>query len=71
MAGLKLRKLPERAPVKLTITVSPELNRSLGEYAALYNQAYGENESLVDLLPYMLQAFLDSDRDFCRARRIR
>jgi hypothetical protein len=32
MAELKLAKLPDRTPVKLTISVSPELNRALVDY---------------------------------------
>ena len=42
MAELRLPKLPDRTPVKLSITVSPELHRSLGDYAAAYEQAYGQ-----------------------------
>lgn len=41
MADLRLGKLPDRVPVKLTISVSPELNRALSDYARAYEQAYG------------------------------
>jgi hypothetical protein len=35
MVNLKLAKLPDRTPVKITITVSPDLNRALQAYAAM------------------------------------
>ena len=68
MADLKLAKLPDRTPVKLTITVTPDLHRALSDYAALYAQFYGHNEPVIELIPAMLAAFLDSDRSFARNR---
>jgi hypothetical protein len=69
MPDLKLGKLPDRTPVKITITVSPDLNLALGEYAEVYRSAYGEAETIAELIPFMLGAFLDSDRGFAKARR--
>lgn len=69
MAGLRLAKLPDRTPVKLTISVSPELHRALGDYAAAYARAYGQDEPVSELIPAMLASFLDSDRLFARERR--
>ncbi len=71
MADLKLAKLPDRTPVKHTITVSPDLNRRLAEYAEAYNQTYadGDPETVTELIPYMLQTFLDSDKGFARTRK--
>ena len=66
MADLKLGKLPDRVPVKLTIAISPDLNRTLGDYARTYEEVYGEAESLCELIPAMLAAFLASDRGFAR-----
>ena len=68
MAGLKLGKLPDRTPVKLAITVTPDLNQMLNEYAALYAITYGREEAIAELIPAMLASFLDSDRDFIRNR---
>jgi len=68
VAEVKLPKLPDRTPVKLTISVTPELSRGLHDYAAAYEATYGQAESIADLIPYMLQAFLDSDRGFARSR---
>lgn len=69
MADLKLAKLPDRTPVKLTITLGAELNLSLKEYADLYEATYGAAEQVVDLIPYMLEAFLQSDKGFARGGR--
>jgi len=46
MADLKLGKLPDRVPVKLTVAVLPDLHRALQDYAALYAQAYGHEEPI-------------------------
>jgi len=69
MPELKLGKLPDRTPVKIAITVSPDLNQALRDYAAIYRATYGETESVADLIPFMLGAFLESDRGFAKARR--
>jgi hypothetical protein len=66
---LKLGKLPDRTHAKITITLAPELNAALRDYAAIYRETYGEAESVADLIPFMLQAFLDSDRAFVKARK--
>ena len=42
MSDLKLAKLPDRTPVKIRITVSPDLNKALHAYAELYRETYGE-----------------------------
>lgn len=68
MADLKLAKLPDRTPVKLSITITPDLQNALQQYAALYAEAYGTEEPIVELIPAMLAAFLESDRNFVRAR---
>lgn len=68
MAELKLPKLPDRTPVKLTINLPPDLHRSLSDYAAIYNDTYGQTETLAELVPHMLAAFLASDRGFAKAR---
>ncbi len=64
---LKLAKLPDRKPVKITITVKPSLNAALQAYAQLYRETYGVSETVVELIPYMLQSFLDGDRNFAKA----
>lgn len=68
MADLKLPRLPDRTPVKLSLTISPELAASLGAYAEAYRDAYGREEPLTELIPAMLTCFLESDRAFVRGR---
>ncbi len=68
MPDLKLARLPDRTPVKMSITVSPQLAHKLGVYVELYNATYsGSSEMVSDLVPYMLENFLDADRNFMKA----
>jgi hypothetical protein len=67
MAELRIAKLPDRTPVKITIAVLPELNDALAHYAKIYSETYGQSDPVVDLIPSMLTAFLDSDRGFQRS----
>lgn len=69
MPDLKLSRLPDRTPVKLTVSVLPDLHQALEDYAALYATTYGRQEPLAELVPAMLAAFLEGDREFARARR--
>lgn len=66
---MKLSKLPDRTPVKLTTTLMPDLAARLRDYADFYAETYGTREEVADLVPFMLEAFLDGDADFRRARR--
>ena len=69
MVELRLAKLPDRTPVKLTVIVSPDLHAALTAYAALYAETYGADEPIGELVPAMLASFLESDRAFSRPRR--
>jgi hypothetical protein len=69
MPDLKLSKLPDRTPVKITVIITPDLNRALHAYAELYRESYGKQEPVPELIPYMLQSFLESDRDYARAMK--
>ena len=66
---LKIAKLPDRTPLKLTISVTAEQSQALHDYAALYQAAYGEAASVAELVPFMLDSFLKSDPAFAKARR--
>lgn len=70
MADLKLARLPDRTPVKMTISITPDLQRALADYAAIYNEAYGQSEPIAELVPHMLATFLASDRGFAKAREL-
>ncbi len=63
---IRLAKLPERNPVKLSISVPPALHEALIAYAAAYAKEYGSEEPVTELT--MLTAFLESDRAFAKAR---
>lgn len=69
MQDLKLARLPDRTPVKITILVSPKLHQALRAYSTLYRETYGQAEAMAELIPYMLESFLDADREFARARK--
>ncbi|WP_414900145.1 DUF2274 domain-containing protein [Sphingomonas flavalba] len=68
MAELKLARLPDRTPVKLSISIMPDLHQALIDYAALYAETYGIQEQVSDLIPAMLAGFIESDRGFLRTR---
>lgn len=66
---LKLPSLPDRTPVRMSLSVPPELAEALGDYATIYAATYGQQEKPETLIPHMLEAFLASDTGFKRARR--
>ncbi len=68
MVDLKLARIPDRTLVKLTITMLPDLHQALQDYARIYAETYGREESIGELIPAILAAFLDSDRAFAKAR---
>lgn len=71
MPDLRLAKLPDRSPVKVTITISPDLHQALGAYAEMYAETYGAAEPVQELVPAMLASFLESDRAFVLRRKKR
>ena len=66
---LKLDKLPDREAVKITFTASPDLKTALTDYAEIYRRTYGNKENVADLIPFMLEAFMNADPGFKRARK--
>jgi hypothetical protein len=66
---LKLQPLPDRVPVKLTVTLPPDLKKALDDYAALYARTYGEEEPVAELVPFMLDSFLKADAGLRKGRR--
>jgi hypothetical protein len=68
MTDLKLAKLPDRTPVKLNLVLTPHLAADLNAYADLYRERYGSDEPLTELVPAMLSAFMEGDRQFKRPR---
>lgn len=68
---MKLAKLPDRTPVKTNVVLTPSLAQRLREYAEFYAETYGNKEEVADLIPFMLEAFLDGDADFRRSSKKR
>ena len=66
---LKLTQLPDRVPVKLSITLQPDLKKALDDYAALYARTYGAEEPVAELVPFMLDSFLKADAGFRKGRK--
>ncbi len=66
---LKLTQLPDRIPVKLTITLNPDLKKALDDYSVLYAQTYGTREAVAELVPFMLECFLKADAGFRKGRK--
>lgn len=67
--NLKLDRLPDRTPGKITVTLTPDLKAVLDDYAELYRRAYGQKESVADIIPFMLDSFIAADAGFRRARK--
>lgn len=70
MNPLKLGKLPDRETVKITFAASTELNRLLEAYAQAYEAEYGQKETVPNLIPHMLEAFIKADSGFRKGRAI-
>ncbi|WP_440640802.1 DUF2274 domain-containing protein [Bradyrhizobium sp. PUT101] len=68
---MKLAKLPDRTPVKMNVVLTPVLAQRLREYAAFYAETYGNKEEVSELIPFMLEAFLESDPSFKRIKIVR
>jgi len=67
--NIKLGRLPDRNTVKISFTASPELKSALGDYAEIYSRTYDQKEGVAELIPFMLEAFLNADHGFKRARK--
>lgn len=68
---MKLDKLPDRTPVKLTASFAPEDHADLALYADIYAETYGEAAAPADLVPFIVRAFLAGDPAFKRARKMK
>lgn len=67
--SLKLNKLPNRETAKITFTANAELKTTLQDYAEIYRQTYGGKETVADLIPFILESFINTDHGFKRARK--
>jgi len=67
--ALRIGRLPDLTPVKLTVSLEPEVHQMLEDYAQIYNDSYGETVKPVELVPSMIAGFLATDNGFKRARK--
>ena len=67
--ALRIRKLPDLTPVKLTVSLDPEVHQMLEDYARIYGDRYEETVKLSELIPAMISGFLATDNGFKRARK--
>lgn len=66
MPDLRLGKLSNHAPTKLTLNLWSELDEHLSLYAELYSAQNGMKASAADIAPQMLAEYLESDREFVK-----
>lgn len=66
---LRIAKLPNLTPVKLNVSLEPEVHQMLEDYARIYRENYGETVKPADLVPSMIAGFLSTDNGFKRARK--
>jgi len=66
---LRIGKLPDLTPVKMTISLDRELHQMLEDYACIYGESYEEAVKPVELVPSMIAGFLATDNGFKRARK--
>ncbi|MFN3314144.1 MAG: DUF2274 domain-containing protein [Hyphomonas sp.] len=66
---LRLDRIPDRTPARITLALDPEIHAALTDYAAIYEATYGQAERAETLAAAMIETFLASDAGFRRARR--
>lgn len=71
--SIRLPKLPDRVPVKVTISLNPDLHRAVTEYSEIYRVTYGQDEAepVAEILPFIIQDYIDNDKGFAKERRRR
>jgi hypothetical protein len=68
-SNLRIGKLPDLTPIKMTVQFSPDVHHQLEDYARIYFESYGEKVGPAVLVPKMVASFLASDSGFKKARR--
>ena len=67
--ALRIGKLPDLTPMKMTVSLDREVYEMLEDYARIYGESYGEAVKPADLVPSMVSGFLATDNGFKRARK--
>ncbi|GAA4492511.1 DUF2274 domain-containing protein [Gluconacetobacter tumulicola] len=72
MTKLRLGPIADDKPVRLTVELPAAVHRDLMDYARLLAHESGQAEiALAKLIPPMLSRFMEGDRAFSKARRLR
>ena len=66
---LRIGKLPDLTPVKMTISLDREVHAMIEDYASIYRESSGEAIKPAELVPSMIVGFLSTDNGFKRARK--
>ena len=68
MSAPRLVRLPDRAPVRLTLIHLPNLHQRLFDHAAFDDQTDGHEVSIANLAPAALNAFLDGEAEIAKRK---
>lgn len=66
---LKIGAIPDRTPVKLSLSLSPDVHDALQDYASIHEKEFGQGAQAAELAALMIERFLASDTQFKRARK--
>ena len=69
MTSLKLKKIPDSTPVKLSLTLLPDVYADLLLYAEIYKQEHGQQETPPTLASHMIAGFMAADSGFRKAKQ--
>ena len=66
---LRLGPIPDRTPVKVRLSLAPDVHDALADYAALHAKEFGRAAPVAVLASLMIEQFLEGDANFKRARK--
>ncbi|PHZ86751.1 DUF2274 domain-containing protein [Paremcibacter congregatus] len=69
MSLLRIKKITDRTPVKITLSLPPETHSDLLKYAEIYRQEHSCTETPQVLAVHMITAFIQSDNGFKKAKQ--
>ncbi len=67
--SLKIGAIPERKPVRITLSLPPDVHEALVDYAVIHAAEFGKKTPVNEFAILMIERFLDSDAAFRRARK--
>lgn len=69
MTGLRLKKIADKTPVKITLSLPPEVHADLLIYAEIYRKEHGSQETQQVLAAQMIATFMQGDTQFRKDKR--